>query len=1032
MMFELQSIESFIKYLQEATEAEGKIAHLEHIPPKKADYRDFQPFLTKPLSEALRRVGIEKLYSHQVEAIGLIKKGENVLIPTPTASGKTLIYNICVFEAILEDQSAGALYIFPTKALTQDQLKTIREFGNAFSKGFPKAEIYDGDTSAYKRTKIKRDPPNILLTNPDMLHLGILAYHSSWEKFLSNLKFVVLDELHTYRGIFGCHVSHILRRLRRICKFYGSNPQFISSSATISNGEEFAKKLTGLDFKVIAESGAPQGPRYFLFWNPGEHSPYGDGAFLLNECIQSGLKTIAFTQARRITELITRWVVENNPGLSGRLSSYRAGYLPEERREIEKKLFSDELDGVIATSALELGIDVGGLDCCILVGYPGSIISTWQRGGRAGRGEKPSLIILVALPDALDRFFMRHPQDFFSRGFESITIDEHNFQISCEELPCAASEIPLSKEDGEFYGGIEGTLSKLCEDGKLLPGEDGTEWFCPEKYPQRKVSIRSMEESYAIIDEETEEVIGDVSSNRVFYECHPGAIYLHRGEEYEVAGLDNELKNVYVRKAFVNYYTQVTSSETTSILKINSTKKLGSFLISWGEVEVKRQVVCYEKRRVWGGGLISEHKLNLPAQSFVTTSVWMELPKYAFKRMALEGGLHAIEHASIALFPLLTMCDRWDVGGTSATSHPETKGPVIFIYDGYPGGVGLAERAYKVIDELLEATLELIQNCPCEEGCPSCIQSPKCGSRNQPLNKHAAIAILRGVLEMDVGAGSRLATGHSRVRQSDSQIDAKSPSGLPTRRSGTGKADSQNGEKSSTRSSEPCTKSPMSSAHVRDSRQQTESSRKGSERVVDVPASRRQGKSSGGGGERIPEGTERIIYFDLETQKSAEEVGGWDNKRLMRVSVAVVYDSLEGRHKAFTEDGTGELIQELLSADLVIGFNVKHFDWEVLKAYSDVDFSRIKTLDLLEEVFRVLGRRLSLDHLARATLKESKIADGLQAIEWFREGNIEKLTEYCKHDVDLTRRLHEFGKQEGYLLFEHYQERKVRIPVNWR
>ena len=488
-----------------------------------------------------------------------------------------------------------------------------------------------------------------------------------------------------------------------------------------------------------------------------------------------------------------------------------------------------------------------------------------------------------------------------------------------------------------------------------------------------------MEESYVIIDEEREDVIGDVSSSRVFYECHPGAIYLHRGEEYEVTGLDNELKNVHVRKAYVGYYTQVNSLETTSIIKINSTKKLGSFLINWGEVEVKRQVVSYEKRRVVGRGLISEHKLNLPAQSFDTTSVWMELPKYAFKRTALEGGLHAIEHASIALFPLLTMCDRWDVGGTSMTFHPETKGPVIFIYDGYPGGVGLAERVYKVVGELLKATLDLIENCECEEGCPSCIHSPKCGSRNEPLSKHTAVAILRDVLGVDAGARRQL---RRAPREKTVPTGVESP-----------------------------TKSPVSAVHVPGSRQQTEFSSEGVE--------------------RIPVGGKRILYFDLETQKSAEEVGGWDNKRLMKVSVAVTYDSLEGEYSAFTEDRVGELIQQLVSADLVIGFNNKSFDWEVLRAYSDIDFSRIKALDLLEEVSRVLGRRLSLDHLAGATLKESKIADGLQAIRWFREGNIEKLTEYCKHDVDLTRRLHEFGKDKGYLLFKDSQKRLLRIPFNW-
>jgi DEAD/DEAH box helicase domain-containing protein len=618
-------VENFIKFLQSTKRGSKSITHVKYIPPEEAVYQDFRSLLSEPVSLALRKSGIEKIYSHQAEAINLAGGGRNVLIATPTASGKTLVYNVSVFEAVLKDPSARALYIFPTKALAQDQLKTIREFAAHLGKGSISADIYDGDTTASSRAKIKRNPPNILLTNPDMLHLGILAYHSSWDKFFSSLEFVVLDELHTYRGIFGCHVSHIIRRLRRICRHYGSCPRFIASSATISNGKEFAKKLTGLDFDIIEKSGSPKGPVFFMFWNPGEYSPYGDAAFLLNESVTAGFKTIVFTQARKITELIHSRVVENNPALSGKLSSYRAGYLPEERREIEKKLFSDKLEGVIATSALELGVDIGGLDCCILAGYPGSVISTWQRGGRAGRGGRASLIVLVGLPDALDRYFMYHPGDFFSRGFESVTIDEHNYPVSCAHLPCAAAELPLVEKDREFYDGIEKVIPRLSMEGKLLCGEDGKRWFCPSRYPQRKVSIRSASKSYTIIDDERGAVMGDISSSRVFHECHPGAIYIHRGEEYKVIKLDTELRNVYVRKAFVDYYTQVTSVETITILNINSTKKLGSSLISWGEVEVKTQVVNYEKRRTANGGLISDHDLNMPPDVFTTTSVWMEL-----------------------------------------------------------------------------------------------------------------------------------------------------------------------------------------------------------------------------------------------------------------------------------------------------------------------------------------------------------------------------------------------------------------------
>lgn len=953
-------VADFIEELRNSRKGAEKAAHVRHFPAVEKSPAEPAAPLDPAIGRLLGKLGTGGLYSHQAEAVDLSRAGKNVLVSTHTSSGKTLIYNVLVFEALLKKPSDKALYVYPVKALARDQLKTAREFSAGLDSGI-RAEVYDGDTPSSARSRIKREPPGILFTNPDMLHAGILAYHNSWAEFFKNLHYVVLDELHAYRGIFGCHVASVIRRLRRLAAHYGARPVFIASSATMANGAEFSRRLTGLDFAIVDKSGAPRGDKYFMFWDPGQSSTYTDASFLLEKSIENRLKTIVFTKSRKITELIYLWTVERNSHLKKRISAYRAGYLPEERRRIEKKLFDDELDAVIATSALELGIDVGGLDCCMLAGYPGSVISSWQRAGRAGRGDRASLTVMAALPDALDKYFIKHPDKFFDSGFESVIIDEKNAPVLKEHLLCAAAELPLSPADEKLFGPFAPRLRELSGEGRLLEGEDGRSWYSPLKYPHRNVSIRAIGESYAIIDSGTGRVMGDISSSRVFNECHPGAVYLHGGAEYEVEGLDLSKRCVYARKAFVEYYTRTTTSETVDIGITRSTRRVGPFLVSVGGVRVNSQVVSWEKRRSRDGALLGEYKLDLPARTIETSAVWLELPRAAASVRNLQGGLHAVEHAAIALFPLFALCDRWDIGGVSTVFHPQCRGPVIFMYDAYPGGVGLSEKAYEEVERLLESSLQLVKECACDDGCPSCIQSPKCGSRNEPLDKDCAVRILGG-----------------EVPGAKDAVRITGERGKPARPSVRGGVETENPRKAD-----------------------------------------------------LKKCSEDMLFFDLETQKSAEEVGGWDNKRLMRVSVAVAYDEKESVYEVYNESTVNKLIDRILGAELVAGFNIKNFDMEVLSRYTGADFGKVKTLDILEEIYIAIGRRISLDALASGTLGEKKSGGGLDALQWFKENRMDLLVDYCMKDVELTRNLYFFGRKNKFLLFNNKKFGKMRISVDW-
>ncbi|HKY32189.1 MAG TPA: DEAD/DEAH box helicase [Candidatus Polarisedimenticolia bacterium] len=928
------------------------------------------------LAAALESAGIRRLYSHQAEALEAAAGGRNVLTVTPTASGKSLIYWLTALRALAADPAARVLLLFPYKALEHDQLSSIRSLLRAA--GMEQriaAAVYDGDTPAAERRRIRAEPPQILITNPDMLHLGLLPYHEEWRPLLANLRLVVVDELHVYRGVFGAHVHHVLRRLARLLRRHGAAPRWIASSATIGNPGSFAEALIGEPFTVVSQSGAPRAGRHVLFVNPSQGSPYTAAVWLLEHCVRAGLRTIAFTKARRITELLATWVGSSAPDLAPRIASYRAGYLSSERRAIESRLASGDLSGVIATSALEHGIDIGGLDVCLLVGYPGSITSSWQRLGRTGRSGGDALVVLIGLPDALDQYFMTSPGEFFDRGFEQAALDPANPEIASQHLVCAAAESPLTESDRSIYpqafhlvAGLEGT-------GRLSAGAEGGVWYSLRRAPQRDVSLRSIGAAYAIVEADSGRPIGSVDGLRAFTECHQGAIYLHQGHPFEVVELDLVRRRVTARRVACDHYTQVVSEKETEILEVAASRVLPGFRAGLGRLRVTQEFKEYVRRRIADQQVLSRHPLELPPVIYETVGLWYEIPA-ALKEIAARDGLHFMgslhgsEHAAISLFPLLMLCDRGDVGGISYPSHPQTGGAAVFIYDGHPGGIGLAARGYEEIERLLSATAGLIRGCACEQGCPSCIHSPRCGSGNHPLDKHGARVVLEALLSARVPfEGPPLTAGSLRpMAQTAAPAGTASPPGAVPRRPAAGPG---------------------------------------------------------------PPSAQRELFFDLETRRSAGEVGGWDKIHAMGLALAVVYEESSGAYRTYYEQDVDRLLVDLMSADRVVGFNVKRFDYAVLSGYRNAAFDRIPTCDLLEEIHRILGFRLSLGHLAEVTLGEGKAGDGLQSLRWFKEGRLDLIETYCRKDVEVTRRLYRFGRDNGYLLYRDALRRPLRVPVSW-
>jgi len=735
----------------------GQIVHEERFPARPARYGTLPRPLAAPLAQALAERGITRLYTHQTEALEAVRGGESVVITTGTASGKSLCYMLPVLETAVADPDARALFIYPTKALAQDQQDALGEFGLNVKFG-----SYDGDTPQAAR-RLLRAEAQILLTNPDMLHVGILPQHFRWTAFLKHLRYVVLDDMHVYRGVFGSHVANILRRLVRVCRLRGADPQIICTSATVANAGPFGRRLTGRPLRVIDDDGAPRGPRLFALWNPpvtdrttmSRRSSYLEASWLMAALLRRDVRTIAFTKARKITELVHRYTVDalqESPELAARISPYRAGYLPAQRREIEQRLFRGDLAGVVSTSALELGIDVGGLDASILVGFPGTMASVWQRAGRAGRGVDESLAVLIALQDALDQYLMRQPAYFFGRPIEHATVDPENPYVLAAHLRCAASEVALWPGDEALFGPRMREVAEALEGiGDLVRRRD--RWHPPSRrYPAGSVEIRSASgDLFRIVNSRTRRLLGTVDAARALEQVHEGAVYLHQGEAYRVTHLDLATRTAVVEPDPSGTYTEARVLTDLSIVRPRAERPLGGTTAHFGEVLVTQQVIEYRRKQLITDTVLSVAPLDLPEEELPTAALWIVIPPdlgadVAAAGLDLAGGIHAVEHAAIGLLPLLAMCDRWDIGGVSYPQHPETGAATIFIYDGHRGGVGVAETGFELLDELLRRTLEAIASCPCEAGCPSCIQSPKCGNLNSPLDKQAAVMLLRRLL----------------------------------------------------------------------------------------------------------------------------------------------------------------------------------------------------------------------------------------------------------------------------------------------
>ena len=724
------------------------------LPPRPANLVE-PPGLHPELAAALAREGVERLYSHQREATERVRAGENVVVATATASGKSLCYKIPAFENALRSPASRALLLYPTKALAQDQLGKIRGFK---LRGVHPA-TYDGDTPTSLRSDVRRKA-NVVLTNPDMMNIGILPNHEAWGDFLRNLELVAVDEAHVLRGVFGSHVATVLRRLRRVAALHGGDPRFVMTSATISNPQDLAESLTGLPFTLVDEDGASSGERRVIFRNPplldkekGERrSLLTEGALVFAELVRQGVRTIAFARTRKAAELIYRYAADRvGVDLARRISPYRAGYTAKERREIEGRLFRGELLGVVSTSALELGVDVGSLDAVVCCGYPGSVASIWQQWGRAGRGNDPALAVYIAGRDALDQFLFENPKRVLGRRVEAARVTLENPYILGPHLLAAAHEAPLDAEDEEYFGPAYREVATEMMQAGALAASGGRLVYVGGDNPARKISLRSASSETVLIADTEGELIGTAEASRAPSELHPGATYLHRGTAYEVEELDLGAHRAIARRVPNRYYTRPRVETDVEVLEEVERRDLANgATLHWGRVRTTDSVTYYKKVRVADDREVGVFPLDLPDVILETQALWITLPPLPRgARPSFEsfgGALHAGEHGVIGLLPLFAMCDRADIGGLSTPIHRQSRLPTVFVYDGYPGGVGISRRGYDAFESLARDTLGVITRCPCERGCPACIQSPKCGNWNEPLSKDGAIALLRYLL----------------------------------------------------------------------------------------------------------------------------------------------------------------------------------------------------------------------------------------------------------------------------------------------
>ncbi|MFR9758093.1 DEAD/DEAH box helicase [Streptomyces sp. TR06-5] len=750
----------------------ARITHTEHVPSRSGCHADWPDQVHEDVVEAARQAGVERPWQHQAQVAAHALRGESTVVATGTASGKTLAYLVPTLSTLLDGAAAPngrgttALYLAPTKALAADQRSAVARLAAPLG-GAVRPAVHDGDTPPEER-EWARLYANYLLTNPDMLHRSILPAHTRWSSFLRALRYVVVDECHTYRGVFGSHVAQVLRRLRRLSTRYGADPVFLLASATSADPAEAATRLTGLPVTAVTEDASPRGELVFALWEPpltdlaGERgapvrrTATAQTADLLTDLAVQGVRTVAFVRSRRAAELISLIAREKlgqvDRSLPDRVAAYRGGYLPEERRGLERALHSGELLGLAATSALELGVDVAGLDAVLITGFPGTRASLWQQAGRAGRTGHGALAVLVARDDPLDTYLVHHPDSVFRHPVESTVLDPDNPYVLAPHLCAAAAERPLTREDADLFGpGFDEVLAGL-EKQRLLRRR-GSAWYWTRR--DRAAELTDIRGSggrpVQVVEEATGRLLGTVDAEAAHSTVHEGAVHLHQGRTHVVRSLDLEDAVALVEEASPPWTTMARDTTSVSVLETDAEVPWGDGRLHFGSVEVTNQVVSYLRRRPITGEILGETKLDLPPRTLRTRAVWWTVTEDQLEAARLDpkvlpGALHAAEHASIGLLPLFATCDRWDIGGVSVPLHPDTLLPTVFVYDGHPGGAGFAERAFRTARAWLTATRDAVVACECAAGCPSCIQSPKCGNGNDPLHKAGAVRLLGTLL----------------------------------------------------------------------------------------------------------------------------------------------------------------------------------------------------------------------------------------------------------------------------------------------
>lgn len=778
-------VTALLERMRNRADYAGQLVHVEELPERPGKFAEPATPLPAALERLLSSRGIERLYSHQVAALEAARAQQDLVVVTGTASGKTLCYNLPILEGALADSQARALYLFPTKALAQDQLKGLLELvgGDAELAAALRPGIYDGDTPTAQRRRI-RSEANLVLSNPDMLHAAVLPYHPKWAAFFAELRYVVIDEVHTYRGILGAHVSAVLRRLQRVCEHYGSRPLFLAASATIANPGELAGRLVGREMQVIDDDGSPRGRKYFALWNPAplgrdslaRRSASDDAVDWLVETIAAGGQALAFTRTRQAAELIHRYAREQlvaaHSPLADAVRAYRGGYLPNERREIEQDLFSGKLRGVAATNALELGIDVGSLDVAILVNYPGTIASSWQQAGRSGRRHDESLAVLLAGNDPVDQYLLRHPQYFFAQSPEHAVVDPDNPYVLARHLPAAAFELPLSGEsDLDRFGPLAAPIAGALEHEGRLAEVKGSYYFAEGQNPAVGVSLRHMSDNtFSIVELSSgkdHHVIANVDAISAPELVYPQAVYLHNGETYLVRDLDLNGKVAYVERRETDYYTQAVLESNVRITGKRATRNsVPQAALGYGDVDVAWQTVAFKKIKFATRENIGLGPVEIPAQNLQTTAAWLAPDDALRAQMKAEGlraseGVCGLRNLAIVALPMVSMCDSRDLGGVVDSKNLGRS--TMILYDRYPGGLGYSERGFQHMPRLLSICLEMVRDCPCDDGCPSCVGLPNLRpaihsdpdlDRGYPMpNKRATVRLL----ELLCGPASRIA-----------------------------------------------------------------------------------------------------------------------------------------------------------------------------------------------------------------------------------------------------------------------------------